>query len=474
MGIVIKQSFLNSINSYVGIALGAFNTIFFFPFVFAEQPEFMGEIQTMLALATVISTFAHFGLPVSLVTYFPRFNEQQREAFWRFALFLAFGSSLLLALLALLWPLWGGVDFERQGALLVSISMLLYELFAALAQFHGSVIFSQFIKNVFRRLIVLAALITAYFSEDKQLYFYWVFAGGYLLHLALMVVSARKLWPKLRSSLSNLALREISTYGIFVMLASGAVLLVSKIDVLMIRRLLGKEEVAFYSIAFFIGSVVSVPVRSIIVSIRPILSKAYARGDWEEITSLYRKSAIAQLSLTALALLLIWANLPLLFYFQQEQYQFAGAHWVVLLIAFGEVVAGATGANGLILTVSNLQRYNFYTGLVLILLTVLGNLLLIPALGLVGAALASAIALSLFNIIKTIIVNRSFSIQPFSKSYWRVFALFLISLATLVYLRLSMPSIWWFVGSANVVVGSLLVFVWFKVGGMHGFKKMLA
>ena len=474
MGIVIKQSFFNSINSYIGIALGAFNTIFFFPFVFAEQPEFMGEIQTMLALATVISTFAHFGLPVSLVTYFPRFNQQQQEAFWRFALVLVFASSFFLAVLALLWPWWGGVDFEKQGALLVSISMLLYELFAALAQYHGSVIFSQFVKNVFRRLIVLGALITAYFSEDKQLYFYWVFAAGYLFHLVLMVFSARKFWPALKSGLRHLALKEVSTYGLFVMLASGAVLLVSKIDVLMIRQLLGKEEVAFYSIAFFIGSVVSVPVRSIIVSVRPILSKAYARSDWEEITSIYRKSAIAQLSLTALALLFIWANLPLLFVFQQEQYQFAGAHWVVLAIAFGEVVAGATGANGLILTVSNHQRYNFYTGIVLILLTVLGNYLLIPVFGLVGAAIASALALSLFNIIKTIAVSKLFSIQPFSKTYWRTFGLFVFTLAVLIFLRSTLPSVWWFVVASNLILLAIIALIWLRLGGLSGFKKLLS
>ncbi|MDR9443056.1 MAG: lipopolysaccharide biosynthesis protein, partial [Schleiferiaceae bacterium] len=62
MGIVIRQSFYNTINSYVGVALGALNTMILFPRLFPEDPSFMGEVQTILAGATVYGSFGHLGL----------------------------------------------------------------------------------------------------------------------------------------------------------------------------------------------------------------------------------------------------------------------------------------------------------------------------------------------------------------------------------------------------------------------------
>lgn len=420
MGKVAKQSLWNSLNAYLGVALGAFNSMYLFPRVFLNEPDFYGEINTLLAAATVISSFSHLGFPVSLLTYMPKFSKKQNEGFWTLSLLVSFISSLVLIVVASVIyqfdPQWmGSVGY----LLLITLSMMLFEVFASLSQNYSRVIFPQFLKNTFRRIIILVALILAAYGRGQEV-FYWVLGGGYLLQLIAVIIYSIKDMPKLNFEMADLPKAEILKYGGLVMLASASILVVSKIDILMISTMLGNGPVAFYSIAFFIGSVVAVPVKSLIVSIRPFMSKAWARNDFEEVDRLYKKSALTQLSLTGFLFLLIWTNLEIAFLILPYEYRFDGAAAIVFCIGLSEVIKGATGTNGMILTVSNKQVYNFYSGVVLIVLTVLGNWLMIPQWGIFGAALASLLALSLFNIYKIFLVKQFYDFLPFTKEFWLI------------------------------------------------------
>ena len=61
MGIVRNQSIKNSISFYIGMAIGAINTVVIYPNVFNDYPEHLGLIQIIIAYAIVISTFSSLG-----------------------------------------------------------------------------------------------------------------------------------------------------------------------------------------------------------------------------------------------------------------------------------------------------------------------------------------------------------------------------------------------------------------------------
>lgn len=459
MGKVAKQSFFNSINSYLGVVLGAFNTMFFFPRVFIDQPEFVGEITTLLAAATVVSTFAHLGFPVSLVTFFPRLSKEQQQSFWSLALFACIGASLIMLVAGFSLYQFNSYLLGPIGyVLLLSISMLFFELFAALSQYSNKVVFPQFIKNTFRRIIILVALIFAALNEQSQELFYLILSVGYLLQLLAVILYSIPQLPGFKFNWENLNLKEILGYGLLIMLASGSMLLVSRLDILMIRSFLGKAPVAFYNIAFFTGTIVSVPPKALMVSIRPYLSKAWARNDMNEVSQLYRKSALTQLAISGFIFMLIWVNLDLSLFVIPESFQFDAFAGVVLCIGISEMVNSATGSNGLILSISNRQAYNFYTGLFLIVVTLLGNLALIPSMGLLGAALGSLIALTSYNIIKLILVHRFFQLVPYSKTFWKLLTVISLSIVGLSLLKmLALPLL------GSLAIGNLLILILFIV-----------
>ena len=67
--------------------------------------------------------------------------------------------------------------------------------------------------------------------------------------------------------------------------------------------------------------------------------------------------------------------------------------FVVLFVMLGKLIDMASGANGEIIGLSKYYKFNMYCILFLAVLTVVGNYFLIPALGVTGAALATAISL---------------------------------------------------------------------------------
>ncbi len=469
MGTVAKQSFFNSINSYIGVALGALNTMIFFPRVFA--PEVYGEFQSLFALITIISTFAHLGFPTSVVVFFPKLDKKEQSALWSFMLTLISASSIFLALVLGLLQFLNLVQIPNASlGLLVCISIVYFELFSALSQYYSKVVFPQFVRNVFRRLIITAALGIAFlYGSDVDL-FYSLFGLGYLIHLLLVLVYARPDLPKFKWQPSLVRVAHTLSYGLMVMLATGSLILVSRIDILMIRSLLGSKQVAFYFIAFFIGSVISVPVKSVIASIRPFVAKAWAREDLEEIHKLYKKSALTQMAITGFLFLVIWINLDLFTLVLEEEYRFEAFPVVVFLIGLSEIAKGATGINGMILTVSEKQRFNFYSGLVLLALTIIGNWILIPFYGLSGAAFASLAAILLFNLFKLFLVKRFYHILPGSKEFWIVLTVVTIAVLLVSLIRVQDWSLWFKLITGNLLAGLLLLVLFNYSKALDDFK----
>ena len=60
MGIIRTQSIKNSINLYIGIIIGAVNTILVFPFVFEANPQYWGLLQLLVSYSIIISSFSEF------------------------------------------------------------------------------------------------------------------------------------------------------------------------------------------------------------------------------------------------------------------------------------------------------------------------------------------------------------------------------------------------------------------------------
>ena len=99
MGVVRNQSIRNSISFYIGMAIGALNTIIVYPNVFNEHPEHYGLIQILVAYSIIIATFSTLGIPKAIIKFFPGIKEKGQLYF--LSLIVSLSGFLFLLLLYL-------------------------------------------------------------------------------------------------------------------------------------------------------------------------------------------------------------------------------------------------------------------------------------------------------------------------------------------------------------------------------------
>jgi O-antigen/teichoic acid export membrane protein len=80
----------------------------------------------------------------------------------------------------------------------------------------------------------------------------------------------------------------------------------------------------------------------------------------------------------------------------------------------------ATGLNTELISISKHYKFNFRITLLLLAMLIISNYLLIPKIDVFGAAWGMAISLFLFNIAKTIFLNKKFEIKTITPNTLKV------------------------------------------------------
>ena len=170
-----------------------------------------------------------------------------------------------------------------------------------------------------------------------------------------------------------------------------------QLSVILLGILGDETEVARYKVATQIAMLVPFGLQVMSNIQMPILSKAYNSGDKIELQRLASRSCIISF-ITAFPILFITilfgdGLIPTIF---GSEYQDVGI--ILYVLMFGQLVNVITGSSGLLLLVlRNEQTFMIIQTAVLLLNSAL-CIILIPRMGAMGAAIASAISLSLMNI----------------------------------------------------------------------------
>ena len=117
----------------------------------------------------------------------------------------------------------------------------------------------------------------------------------------------------------------------------------------------------------------------------------------------------------------------------------------------------ATGVNSTIIGTSKYYKIFAWLMIIFVFVLLLSNFLLIPVLGITGAALASAISTFIFNFIRFAFLYNKFNLQPFNLQYLTVFAIGIFAFLGGYYLPKSDP--FWL----DLITRSILVSVLYLV-----------
>ncbi len=189
-----------------------------------------------------------------------------------------------------------------------------------------------------------------------------------------------------------------------IFLSGSIFMLMSWTDTLMIGYFMEEADVGVYRIAFRISTVITFTQFAINGIAAPMIADHYHRKDHVGLRKLIHKISLFNFILSVpIFLIIILVPSFLLGLFGQE---FVQASQLLMVLAGGQVVFALSGPVMYILTMTKHEKTAVYIMLVTAGINLVGNAVLIPLIGLQGAAIATASTTILWNIIAVISVYR--------------------------------------------------------------------
>jgi O-antigen/teichoic acid export membrane protein len=429
MGIVAKQSSINALSFYGGFLLAAVNNIILVPWVFSIHPESeWGLLQYLLGLALILIPIAHLGVPNAVVRFMPYFKEKGKAEFlWLTATIVMIGFAITtIGYLVFLW-FYQPNDPEgyiSSATLLFVIPMLLGQ---SLTVFFGAISRAMYnstvpvmVDQLFLRIVTLALLLLYGLQWISFHTFLIVYVSTFLFNGAFMLSYIRKhiaLQSAARKYPPRKAVRDIVVFSLFSFLSGEASILFGKVDIIMIKELLDLKSVALYSVPFYVGSLITAPTRALLPISFTLIADLWKRKDLPALGIFYSQSARNQLLVSGFVFLMIWLNIDLLLLVLGDSFGAEHARMVFLFIGLGQLINAAAGTSDQIINASPDYKLSFLFKLILLFTAVSLNFLLIPVMGISGAALSAFFAFLLFTTLKFIFLSRKYNMHPFDLNY---------------------------------------------------------
>jgi O-antigen/teichoic acid export membrane protein len=279
-------------------------------------------------------------------------------------------------------------------------------------------------KEVYQRLVVIAALLLYFFSMVDFTGLVWLYVGAYAFPVIQMIYSLireKKFFIKPNKSFFTPELRrEIINVGVFGILASFSARLVQHIDIIMVNEYLGLSDTGVYTISFYFGTLILIPMRTMMKIGSTVVSEAWKANDLKTISDVYTKSSLTLSVIGMLFLIGIWGNIDNIFQLVGKDY--SAGKYVILFISLANLSDVFMGISGSIIVNSKYYRWQTYILFTFSILLIVTNVLLIPVYGIAGAALASLISKIIMNLMKYLFIYLRFNMQPFAlKHIWLIF-----------------------------------------------------
>jgi O-antigen/teichoic acid export membrane protein len=416
--------------------------------------EALGLYALGMTIIGFVGVFNGLGLPQSAVRFVALYTATnmygELRGFIVRALGLLLAANVVLGSLVVLAGPWVAQRFyhapELRGYLgLFALIMIL----GALTTFFGQVL--QGYKDVSRRTIItnfvgtpLMMLLTiGLVLLGKGLRGYivaQVVSAGVVLILLLVVVwklspvGARRLagtLPRLESQVLSFG---AAVFGIGLM-----EFLLAQVDKILIGVYINAREVGIYAVAMAIVAFVPVALQSVNQIFSPTIADLHARGELDLLGRLFQTLTKWILAFTLpLATVVIVFSKPLMRIFG-EAFE---AGWIVLVIGtLGQLINCGTGSVGYLLLMSGNQKRLIKVQAIMTGVMVVLNALLIPSLGIRGAAVATAVTAILSNIWYLSEVRSALGISPYNRRYWHLVPAVLASMVVVVCWRWATYSI---------------------------------
>lgn len=413
------------------------------------EKEVAGTLFTATSLFVVLEALCALGTATGVVYFIARaralgHHRRVRDAL-RLALVPVGGVSVLVAVVLVvvaphLGPLVGAHDdvgtmFLRLLAPFLPVAVLYDVLVAATQGFH-TMTPTVVLEKVGRPLLQIAAVGAAVLIGASWLLpLAWV--APYTVLLVMCAFSLRRLIQRraegpgeaeeLSAAVEPLDRRSFWSFTAPRGVAAAAQLSLQRLDIVLVAAYLGAAPAAVYTAATRFVVLGQLGSQAVALAVQPKLSELMARDELAVTARVYRASTAWVIAVTWPIHLTVAMLAPLLLAVFGPGYTAGVA--VTVLLAMAMLVATGCGMVTMLLLMAGRSRQNLFNVLVALVVNLSLNVLLIPRMGIEGAAIAWAAAIVVSNLLPLWQVHRAFGLDPFGSASAKVASLSVLCLA---------------------------------------------
>jgi O-antigen/teichoic acid export membrane protein len=434
MSQIRRKSIISSLLVYIGFVLGFINTYLFTKQGGFTQQEY-GLVGIFMALASLLFSVANVGMPPFITKFFPYYKANlpaKQNDMLSIALLLSTIGYGLVTVAGVYFKDIIILKFGKNSPQLITyyywlfpfgFGLSLYTILESYAwQLNQSVI-TTYLREIQFRLLSTILIVLVFVGVIHQFdVFVKLFSFTYLVIAILLITYlAKKGNIHFTTTISRVTKKFYKKIIVLVSFVFGGTVLygISLIfDSVVIASVLpqGLAAVAVFTLGQYMANLIQAPQRGILASAMGPLSQAWKDKDLARIDNIYKQSSINQLIFATGIFCLLWLNFTDGIITFKLQTGYLQAKWVFFFVGLYRIVDMGTGLNAQIIATSIHWRFEFFTGIILLLLTLPLTYFLtkMPTLGILGPPIASLISFSVYNAVRYWFLLHKYKLQPFT------------------------------------------------------------
>ena len=448
MGIIQKQGIKSSYFIFLGFLIGAVNLLVLFPMFFSKVDQ--GLVRAMIDIGATLSVFCTLGTLPVVYKFYPFYNHylgnKKNELPFITLMINLIGFGLLLLIG------WQQKDFiirklGKSPSLATYFNyvypytffILIFYWLESFAWGLQKGVLTNFLRETAVRVLTTILIIAFGINWIDIETFLGLFSCIYAVPVAILLYNLTQSgnWSlrsiKVSSVTKRLKGRMIS-FALFVFAGQFFNLLARTNDTFLIIGLRGLSDAGIFAIATYVSAILEIPQRSLNAISIPVLAESWRKKDIVNIKNIYNKSVSNLLAIGLLLFGLIWLNIENLVSFlnwisNKQSGGYDALIPLIFIMGLAKLIELGTGVNGQIIGTSSYWKFDFFTNLFYVLISIPLNYFLIKTYNLEGLAYSNLIGAVLYNSIRFGFLYRKFKLQPYT---WRHGAFMLLCIVLML------------------------------------------
>jgi len=446
-----------------GNFLGMVNQIILGRFLGPENYGLFNLSMSVVMIGATICVFGFFGSLPRIIPFHLKKNERNvvRSVLDFSALFsFSFGTLLAIVLYLMSDRLAVSVFHDPRLAPALKVFSFIIPLHGLQQVAQGAIRgfkaakYEALVFHIGARIVTISVFLLSLYVMHRLYGAIVAYITGVLLTGLLAIWLVRKrIFPDYATHPRVPVARSVLSFSWPLALTGVVFLCVTKTDRLMLGYFLTSTDVGIYSPAVVIASLLDFVNSAFKYRFLPTVTEYFSRNDMIGLGPLYKSTSRWSFMVVfpIFLLILVFPKEILMLLYGSK---YAGGSMALIVLALGIAVNDFSGTSANMLVGGGRTRLNLLCEVIAAVTNIGLNILLIPAFGIVGAAIATAMSYVTRNISSLTFCYKSYGMHPYSRKYLNIIASGLAAAAIVAILKHYSPFPWW---ATMVALGAIFI-----------------